>query len=116
MKLVIFFLLISINSIAQVEIKRETSLYYLEVEDKYYMELVKDSMQVELINGLRTESELKTQIIENYKDQKSTYESIIVTKDEEISFNKKEVKRLKKDRTKERIGFGAVIVLLILAI
>ncbi len=112
--LVILFLSMSINSIAQVEIKKETALYYLEVEDKYRLELVKDTLQTELIYGLKQESTLKSEIINSYQSREELYEEMIVTLKEEVTLNRKEVKRIQKNRLKEKLEDEAIIVLIIL--
>lgn len=108
----------SLPCFAQVNIKPETARYYLEIEDKYYLELEKDSMQIELIRVLRNESSLKTEIIKLQEESITTLKLLIETKEQQNTLNREEVAILKKELRKEKFlrivtSVGSVIVIIL---
>ncbi len=104
---------------SQVSIKPETAIYYLEIEDKYYMELEKDTIQDQLIDGLRSESKAKDEVINTLKEMDALNDSLVVTKDAQITLKEEEITRLNKQVKRhklEKIGtvIGAILLIILI--
>lgn len=102
---------------SQVSIKPETAMYYLEIEDRYFMELEKDTIQDQLIEGLRNESKAKDKIILTMEELVGLKDSLVVTKEEQITLKEEEINLLKKEVRRHKIEkVGTVIGALLLII
>lgn len=106
--------LIGASLFAQVQIPKEVAIYYLHRDEKCTLLEEKDSLNQILISNFREQSLIQQQIITTYKNDSISYNSIIATKEEEITLLRKDKKRLKRILTGTKIGLVLILILVII--
>lgn len=117
-----YFLILLLSGVsffarAQVTISNDVADYYLELDDKYKL-LSIEVVDLKKINeNLRKQLLLSKSITKTYVSDSSVFRGIIATKDQELSFNKEELKLAHKEIRNQKlkkwifiIGLGFVIV------
>ncbi len=119
-KISIILLFLANLAYGQVNITPTTARYYLEVEDKYLLELLKDSVQEELIKGMRNEIVIRQQLIDTQGKAITTLESMVVTKSDQITLKEEEIQQLKKEVRRQKtikvVSWLGTVLIIIIAI